>query len=73
VVYGYLDARKQLGPECEIWFTKSAFEAAEILETRSEWRPAISLYKRVADAGLAASKEASDRLQKIRVEQLILF
>lgn len=60
-------------PASEVWFTRAAFDAVEYLESRKRWREAVRLLKRVADAEVPASDEATERIRKIRLKHLILF
>ncbi|MCX6995622.1 MAG: tetratricopeptide repeat protein [Kiritimatiellaeota bacterium] len=73
VVYGYLAEREKGFQGSPLWFTRAAFNAAALQESASEWRAAVNVYRRVADAGVPASADAWQRIQKIRLEHWVLF
>lgn len=76
VVVPYLDDKSRgLGhnPASEVWFTQAAFDAAGILESGKKWTEAVKLLKRVADAGVAASEQARERINEIRRKNWLLF
>lgn len=54
-----------------VWFTKAAFAAADILELEKNWKRAIKVLERVADARVPASGEARKRIDQIRKEHWI--
>ncbi|TFH17708.1 MAG: tetratricopeptide repeat protein [Lentisphaerales bacterium] len=60
-------------PASEVWFTRAAFDAVDYLEGQKRWREAVRLLRRVVDAGVPASDEATERIRKIRLKHLILF
>ena len=73
VVYGYLmDAGKGV-QETSLWFTRAAFNAAAIKESQEKWREAVSIYKRVVNAGVPAASEAQARIQSIRLAHWVFF
>ncbi len=76
VILAYLDARQAGEPmneSCTAWFTRAAFEAAAILESKGQWRRAVRLYQRVADAGVPAGPDARARIETIRREHWRFF
>lgn len=73
VVYAFLAEREKGAANNPLWFTRSAFNAAAIMEADSKWREAARIYRRVAEAGVPASAEAQTRLQRIRFEHWMLF
>lgn len=73
VVYTFLAERQKGQHGDPLWFTRAAFNAAEIQEKTGDWRKAVQLYQRVADAGVPASSEALQRLQRIKLEHWMLF
>ncbi len=54
-----------------VWFTKAAFAAADILELEKNWKRAIKVLERVADARVPASRDARKRIDQIRKEHWI--
>lgn len=72
-VYGYLDDVANGGTPSPVWFARSAFAAADLLLAREDWEGAANLYRRVAQAGVPASEDARQRLQKLRLEHWRLF
>jgi TolA-binding protein len=73
VVYAFLGERQKGRHGDPLWFTRAAFHAAEIQEKAGDWRKAVQLYQRVADAAVPASAEALQRLQRIKLEHWMLF
>lgn len=73
VVYSHLQARAEGRMGSEVWFTRAAFNAAAIKEKQEAWREAVHIYRRVIEAGAAASEEAQARIRKIRLEKWLLF
>ena len=73
VVYTYLNNREEGVSDGSLWFTRAAFNAADIEESEDNWREAVNIYKRVVDARVPASVEARERIRKIRFEQWLLF
>ncbi|MBQ9343692.1 MAG: tetratricopeptide repeat protein [Kiritimatiellae bacterium] len=63
--YDYLQQTAP-APESAVWFTRSAFAAAALQEAAGNWREALGIYRRVADAHVAAEPEALDRIRRIR-------
>ncbi len=73
VVYEYVANWSSGDALGSLWFTRAAFSAAGMMEAQSKWDEALKIYKRVADAGLPASKEARKRMQKLRLEHWVIF
>ena len=73
VVYSFLGERQKGRHGDPLWFTRAAFNAAEIQEKTGDWRKAVQLYQRVVEAGVPASQEALQRLQRIKLEHWMLF
>lgn len=73
VVYDFLAERQKGQHGDPLWFTRAAFNAAEIQEKTGDWRKAVQLYQRVMEAGVPASQEALQRLQRIKLEHWMLF
>ena len=73
VVYAYLKDLERGDAGSPVWFTRSAFNAAAIKERDGQWREAVNIYKRVVQAGVPASAEAQERIEKIRLEHWVLF
>ena len=73
VVYAFLAERQKGQYGDPLWFTRAAFNAAEIQEKTGDWRKAVHLYQRVVEAGVPASQEALQRMQRIKLEHWMLF
>ena len=73
VVYAYLRDLEQGDAGSPVWFTRSAFNAAALKESEGQWREAVNIYKRVAQAAVPAAAEAQERIQKIRLEHWVIF
>lgn len=73
VVYAFLGERQRGQHGDPLWFTRAAFNAAEIQEKSGDWRKAVQVYQRVVEAGVPAAQEALQRLQRIRLEHWMLF
>ena len=73
VVYGFLAERDKGYQGNPLWFTRAAYYAAALQENTGQWRAAVNIYRRVADAGVPASGDAWQRIQKIRLEHWVLF
>ena len=73
-VCGYLDeaaASRRASAGAAVWFTKAAFASADILEADKNWRRAVRILERVANAGVPESRAAKDRMERIRTEHWI--
>ncbi len=72
VVYGYLEKWSR-DPQSNVWFTRAAFNAAELQEQEKQWAKAVNLYQRVVDAGIPASRDAQERINRIRMDNWLFF
>jgi len=50
------------------WFTRAAFSAADILESRRDWEGAVRMLRRVTEADVPAARDAEDRIRRIKSE-----
>ncbi|MBT7068304.1 MAG: tetratricopeptide repeat protein, partial [Verrucomicrobia bacterium] len=57
----------------KVWFTRAAFNTADIMESREDWRGAVRVLERVAKAKVPAAEEAAERIKKIRADRWWLF
>jgi TolA-binding protein len=76
VINQYLFRRSQgaeAGGTTEIWFTRAAFNAADIGEARKDWRRALRVLQRVVEAGVPAAGDAQARINRIRSEHWLLY
>jgi len=53
------------------WFDKAGFDAAAMLEAKSQWPGAISVLEKVAHAGGPRSEEARKRADELRLEHFV--
>jgi len=53
------------------WFEKAGYDAAAILEARSQWPGAISILEKVARAGGPRSTAARKRVDQLRLEHFV--
>lgn len=53
------------------WFYKAGFSAGRILESQGKWIEAIRVYEIMSSTEGPRSLEAKNRIQKIRLEQLL--
>ena len=58
-----------LPPGSALWFTRAAFTAAEIFESRKKWDDAIRIYERVVESEVAAAAEARLRIERLRKQR----
>jgi len=58
------------GPEY-LWFYRAGFDAAHILESQEQWKPAIAIYQKMAALDGPRSEEAKARLTQLRLEHFI--
>jgi len=72
VVYSDLQNQDRT-PSCNLWFTRAAFNAAGIMETQQHWRKAANIYERVVEADIPASRDAQERIDKLRSEHWLFF
>ena len=54
-----------------LWHDKAAFEAGRLLESRRQWKDAVTLYNQVADEGGPRADEAKARISKLRLENFL--
>lgn len=71
-VYAYLQNEDQR-PAANLWFSRAAFNAAGIMEAQQAWRKAANIYERVVEADIPASRDAEERLEKLRAEHWLSF
>jgi len=57
----------------KVWFTRAAFSAADIMESREDWRGAVRILERVVKAEVPAADGAEARIKKIRADHWWLF
>jgi tetratricopeptide (TPR) repeat protein len=57
----------------KLWFMRGAFNAADILEARKDWRGAVRVLERVVRAGVPAAEEAKERIRKVQAEHWWMF
>lgn len=72
VVYLYLQNDEQ-NPACNLWFARAAFNAAGIMEEKQSWHKAANIYERVVEADIPASRDAQERIDKLRTEHWLSF
>lgn len=68
VVYDFMAEPGRKSATGAIWFTRAAFNAADICESERRWKEAMNIYKRVSESGVPAAQEAQTRMQKIQLE-----
>lgn len=76
VVCRYFEERerdRQAAPALDMWFTRAAFAAADLLETQGNWRRAAKVLQRVVDAGVPATRDAQERINRIKTDHWSLF
>ncbi len=76
VILGYLEEREKgvwHGESSKVWFSRAAFNAAEILEEQDQWQRAVSVLQRVVAAGVPTAEDAQARIEEIRDEHWWLF
>lgn len=56
-----------------VWFTRAAFNAADLLEARKDWRGMVGVLERVVAGGGAAADEARARIERIKTERWSLL
>jgi TolA-binding protein len=70
-------ARREKGiwqnDSAKLWFTRAAFNAVDILESRQEWSKAAKILERVIETGVPAAPEARERLKRIKAERWWVF
>jgi tetratricopeptide (TPR) repeat protein len=55
----------------QLWFYRSGFDAALILESRSAWQSAAAIYEKLAATRGARASEAKERLTRLRLEHFL--
>ncbi|MGA8655106.1 MAG: tetratricopeptide repeat protein [Chthoniobacterales bacterium] len=55
----------------QLWFYRSGFDAAQILEDRRAWSSAGAVYEKLANTRGARSNEAKNRLDRLRLEHFL--
>ncbi len=60
-------------PEDSVWFTRSAFQAAALMEAEKSWRKASAIYQRIVNADVPSSAEAQERINRLRTEHWLFF
>lgn len=73
VVYTFINENVERSPYSILWFTRSAFGAAAIMEKEKAWEDAVSVYQRVIEADVPAKGEAAKRIEKIKKDNWLLF
>lgn len=73
VVYHYLRDRERASALADVWFTRAAFSAAQIMESGKAYRQAVQIYERVIEAGVPAAKDAAERIRKIKLDNWWFF
>lgn len=63
-------ANRNTGPDY-LWFYKAGFDAASILESQEQWKPAIAIYQKMVGLEGPRSEEAKARLTQLRLEHFI--
>ena len=72
VVYTYFK-NQDSSHESNVWFTRAAFNAAAMKEEEKSWGKAVNIYQRVIDARVPASRDATEKINKIRVDHWLFF
>jgi hypothetical protein len=73
VVYTFINERVERTPYSIMWFTRAAFGAASLKEKDHVWVEAVKIYERVIGAGVPAGDEAQKRIERIKIENWLLF
>jgi TolA-binding protein len=71
VMVPYLDERAKgvwHTEACKLWFTRAAFNAADIMEAKKDWNGVVSILERAVSADVPAAAEAKERIKKIKSE-----
>ncbi|CAN5268031.1 hypothetical protein BH23VER1_BH23VER1_12960 [soil metagenome] len=58
-------------PAANQWFYRAGFEAMRLLETDENWRGAVRMAERLADAGGPRSDEAKEHAERLRLKHFI--
>ena len=68
----YYDALASQGAAGDqLWFYRSGFDAAQILEDRRDWSSAGAVYEKLANTHGARAAEAKSRLDRLRLEHFL--
>lgn len=67
----YYEAFKSNRDSEQLWHDKAAFEAARLLESRRQWKDAVSLYGQISSEGGARAEEAKARLSRLKLENFL--
>lgn len=67
------DEGKALNESAQLWFSRASMSAADIVEELGDLRRLVNILGRVADAGVAISGEARERITAIREDNWWLF
>ena len=73
VVYTFINEQVERTPYSTLWFTRAAFGAASLKEKEHVWVEAVKIYERVIGAGVPARDEAQKRIERIKMENWLLF
>lgn len=57
----------------KVWFTRAVFNAADVMETKRDWRGVVNILQKAIQAGVPAAKQAHDRIEAIKSERWWLF
>lgn len=70
--YDTLTQPNQAGETPEYyWSSRAGFDAAETLEADGQWKSAIGIYQKLVEAKVPRAKEASERIDRLRLEHFI--
>ena len=61
------------GGQSEVWFTRAAFNAADLMEAQKNWRQSVRILQRVIQANVPAAKDARERIDRIRAEHWLFY
>ncbi|MFW5871071.1 MAG: tetratricopeptide repeat protein [Verrucomicrobiota bacterium] len=76
VILPYLEEREKgvwHGEAPKVWFSRAAFNAAQILEEQEKWQQAISVLERVVSAGVPTADDAREKIEEIRDKHWWVF
>ncbi len=69
VVYDFVNDPRPRDAAAALWFTRAAFAAGALEEGAGQWRQAVRIYQRVAQAEVPAAGEAQDRIRNVRLKK----
>jgi TolA-binding protein len=72
-VYTFINENVEHSPYSLTWFTRAAFDAAAIKTKEKAWQEAVQVYERVVEANVPAKEEALKRIEKIKMDNWLLF